>query len=262
MTAATGSRPTSPGRVLARTCGAEWARLWSVRTSWWFLAAAAVGWIGIGALAGAEAASEQGAGPGDPAWAAGAFAALPVQFALLALVVTAVTADHATGGIVPTLQWTPRRGVLVLARVAVATGAGTALGVLLALASAVAAHLASGTTLPLPAAEAGRVLGTVALVLAAGAVLAAGLGLLLRSTAGALVTVVLLMLLLPLMLPQFGYSWTAAVAEVLPGSGAAHLLLGEVPGMTRTSSVVVLLAWAGGVSLLGWQRLARSDANR
>lgn len=70
------------------------------------------------------------------------------------------------------------------------------------------------------------------------------------------------MLVLPLMLPNFGYPWTSALAEALPGSGAAYLLIGEVPGMTRTSSVVTMLCWAAGALLLGWLRLSRDDANR
>jgi hypothetical protein len=32
--------------------------------------------------------------------------------------------------------------------------------------------------------------------------------------------------------------------------------------MTGATSVTVVLAWAGGVLLLGWLRLARDDANR
>jgi ABC-2 type transport system permease protein len=70
------------------------------------------------------------------------------------------------------------------------------------------------------------------------------------------------MLVLPLLLPQFGYEWMSALAEVLPGSGAAFLLLGEVPGMTAVSSVTVVLGWAGGALLLGWLQLIRNDANR
>lgn len=105
-------------------------------------------------------------------------------------------------------------------------------------------------------------LSTVALVFASGAALAVGVGFLVRNTAGALVTVFLLMLLLPILLPQFGYEWMSALAAVLPGSGAAYLLLGEVPRMTEASSLTALLAWAAGALLLGWLRLVRDDANR
>lgn len=264
-TAATAQGPQQVGdevpaaRVLARTCAAEWARLWSVRATWWFAAAAALVMVGIGAVAGFEADPD---GSTDTAWLASTVTAMPAHFALLALALTAVTSDYATGGIVPTLQWTPRRGVLAAARTLVAAGTATGLGVLLALASAVTAHTAARPALTLPPAEGLDALGTVAFVVATGTCLAVGPGFLLRNTAGALVAVFLLMLILPLLLPAFGYSWTSAVAELLPGSGGAFLLVGEVRGMTTTSSVTVLLAWAAGALLLGWLRLVRDDANR
>jgi len=187
--------------------------------------------------------------------------AMPAQFALLALALTAVTSDYATGGIVPTLQWTPRRGVLFSARAIVAVGVATGLGVLLGAGSALAAF-AAAPGLGLPWDVGLDVLGTVAFVFAAGTALAVGLGFLLRNTAGALVAVFLLMLLLPVLLPQFGYEWMSALATILPGSGAAFLLLGEVPRMSEASSVTALLGWAGGALLLGWLRLLRNDANR
>jgi len=252
----------STGRLLARTCAAEWTRLWTVRTTGLFLAAAAVVMVGIGTAAGLDVATDPLPPRGDPAWAIVPVTAMPAQFALLALALTAVTADHATGGIVPTLQWTPRRTVLLLARLVVTVGTATTLGVLFGLGSALAAYTAARPSLTLPLDEGLDVLGTVGVVFAAGTALAVGLGFVLRNTAGALVTVFLLMLLLPLLLPQFGYAWATELAQVLPGSGAAHLLSGEVPGMTDTSSVAVLLGWAGGALLLGWSRLLCSDANR
>jgi hypothetical protein len=251
----------SSTRVFSRTCAAEWTRLWTVRTTWGFLAAAAVVMVGIGTIAGFEAAAEPVAPQGDPAWAVAFFAAMPAQFALLALALTAVTSDYATGGIVPTLQWTPRRGTLFAARTIVAVGAATTLGVLLGAGAALAAFAAApGLGLPWDAGL--DVLGTLALVFSTGTALAVGLGFLLRNTAGALVTVFLVMLLLPILLPQFGYEWMSTLASVLPGSGAAFLLLGGVPRMAEASSVTVLLVWAGGALLLGWLRLARTDANR
>ncbi|GAA0799806.1 hypothetical protein [Spirilliplanes yamanashiensis] len=264
LTAAPGTstRDTSTGRVLARACAAEWTRLWTVKATWWFLAAAAVVMLGIGTIAGLEAAGDADPPQGDPAWAVSRISAMPAQFALLALVLLAVTSDYATGGIVPALQWTPRRTVLFVARALVTVGTATVAGVLLAAGSAVAAFTAARPLLRLPVDEGLDVLGTVAVVLAAGAALAVGLGFLLRNAAGGLVTVFLLMLLLPLLLPQFGYEWMTELALVLPGTGAAHLLLGEVPGMTTTSSSVVLAAWAVGAVALGWARLVRDDANR
>ncbi|MBY8851137.1 hypothetical protein [Saccharothrix longispora] len=249
-------------RVFARTCAAEWTRLWTVRTTWWFLAAAAVVMVGIATVAGLEAGSDPVPPEGGSAWRMAGVPALPGQFALLALALTAVTSDYATGGIVPTLQWTPRRAMLFLARTTVAVCVATAFGTLLALAAAVTAFTAARPVLVLPVDGGLEVLPDVAFVFAAGAVLAVGLGFLLRHTAATLVAVFLLMLVLPLMLPNLGVEWASALADALPGAGAAFLLIGEVPGMTRTSSVVTLLCWAAGALLLGWLRLARDDANR
>lgn len=253
----------STGRLFARTCAAEWTRLWTVKATWWFLAAAAVTMVGLGAVAGFDAGGDPAAAQGDPAWLAAKFTAMPAQFALLALVLMAVTSDYATGGIVPALQWTPRRGVLFLARTIVAAGTATGVGVLLALASALTGYLAARPVLRLPLDEGVDVLATVAFVFAAGTTLAAGLGFLLRNTAGALVTVFLLILVLPMLLPQFGYDWLTDVADLLPGTNALFLLFGEPTsrGMTEASAMITMLVWAGAAVVLGWLRLMRADAN-
>lgn len=250
----------SRGRLFARTCAAEWTRLWTVAATWWFLAAAVVVSTGITLAAGSEAAA-------DPtqdlaAWDVAAVAVLPAQFALLALALTAVTSDHATGGIVPTLQWTPHRPVLLGARTLVVGATTTGVGVLLALTSALAAGAIGRPVLGLPLAEGAALLGTVALVVSAGAGLAIGSGLLLRSTPGALVGVVLLEFVLPLFVGNAGFAWARTLAELLPGSSAVFLLTGEPATLTTASAVGVLLGWAGGALVLGGLRLLRDDANR
>ena len=250
----------SAGRVLRRTCGAEWSRLWTVPSTWWCLAAAAVVMVGLGAVAGFDAAGDPS---GGAAWRAAEFTPVPAQFALLALALLAVTSDYATGGIVPALQWTPRRSVLFVARAVVAAGTATGLGVLLALASSLAAFAAAGSALELPWDTGLDVLATVGGVFAAGTTLAVGLGFLLRSTAGGLVSVFLLLLVLPALLPQLGYAWLTTVADALPGTAVLFLLLGEPSrGITEASAAITLLVWAVGAVLLGWLRLTRDDANR
>ena len=265
---ATSTTSTMPGaadhvptrRVLARTCAAEWTRLWTVKSTWWFLAAAALIMVGLGTIAGFDAGGDA---QGDAAWLAARFTTVPSQFALLALALMAVTSDYATGGIVPALQWTPRRSVLFVARAVVVVGAATTLGVLLGLASSLAAFAAARPVLRLPVAEGIDVLSTVGFVFAAGTALAVGLGFLLRSTAGALVSVFLLLLVLPALLPQFGYEWLTAVADRLPGVGSLFLLTGEPNsrGITETSAAVTMLVWAVSALLLGWLRLRRDDVD-
>ena len=251
-------------RVLARTCAAEWGRLWTVKATWWFAAVAALIMLGIAATAGRSAATQPDPPVGDPAWAVAEVVLLPAQFALLAIALMAVTSDHATGGIVPTLQATPRRGVLFLARTLVAAGTATGLGVLLATGASLLGWAAARPVLTLPADRGVDVLTTVAFVLAAGTLLAVGLGFLLRSTAGVLVSVFLLMLVLPGLLPQLGYEWSTELADVLPGTGAIFLLTEEPRGrgLTDTSAGATMLLWAAGALALGWARLVRDDATR
>jgi hypothetical protein len=250
--------------ALARTCAAEWTRLWTVRSSWWFLLVAAVAMVGLGLLLGFESAADPAHLQGEPAWQTAQNIVVPAQFALLSFALTAVTSDYATGGIVPALQWTPRRAVLFGARALTTVGAATGIAVLLALASALAAYSTAGSALVLPLEDGLDMVATVALVFAAGTALAVGLGFLLRSTAGALVSVFLLLLLLPVLLPQFGVDSLTTVADALPGAGALHFLLGEQESRESTDAgaAITLVAWAAGALLAGWLRLARDDAGR
>lgn len=255
-------RPSSTVRVLARACAAEWTRLWTVRVTWWFLVAAAVTMLGIGTALGVEVINDPASAQKPPAWTAGAITTVPAQFAFLALVLLAVTSEYATGAIVPTLQWTPRRAVLFTARTIVTVTVATTIGILLAVGASVAAWVASAARLQMTLGGLDTI-GWVALVLGAGAAMTVGLGFLVRSTAGGLVTVFLVMLVLPLLLPMFGFDWMTAIGQFLPGTGVVFLLLQEgTSQMTTTRAVAVLSTWALGALLLGALRLVSSDTDR
>ncbi|WP_029432251.1 hypothetical protein [Blastococcus sp. URHD0036] len=263
MTAATvPPRPAEPGTaaVFARAAGAEWVRLRTVRTTWWCLLAATVTIVGMGAIAAADEA-EGTATAADPIAStfAGEYGVLLGQFGLLVLVLLAVTSEYATGSIGPTLQWTPRRGVLLAARVAVPAAVAVAAGVLLAL---VADLLALGIDpdLTLTLGEAAGGLARIAVVLAAGSVLAVGLGLLLRSTAGALATVFLLQLVLPFLMQSFNVGWLADLAEWLPGTGAVRTLLREPDSLSAGGALALQVCWAAAALAAGGRRLLRRDA--
>ena len=250
---------TGTTAVLGRAAGAEWLRLRTVRTTWWCLLAAAVTIVGIGATAAFDEAQEPAGSPaGLPATFAGEFGVLPGQFALLLLALLAATTEHATGQIGPTLQWTPRRRVLLTARFMVPVAVATVSGVLLALVADLAAWLiAPELELTLPGLA--DSLGRIAAVLATGAVLAVGVGLLLRSTAGALAGIFMLQLVLPLLLPAFGVEWMADLGMLLPGSGATSTLLGE-PDMPAVAAAALLVGWAGAALAAGGWSLLRRDA--
>ena len=255
-------RTAEPGTAtaFARAAAAEWLRLRTVRSTWWCLLAAGLAIIGIGtatAVDEAEMADSIGWAP-VAATIAGEYGVLVGQFALLVLVLLAVTQEYASGAIGPTLQWTPRRGVLLSARVTVPVAVATVAGVLLALVADGAAKLLA-PDLTISAGELADSLGRIAAVLVAGGVLAVGAGLLLRSTAGALAAVFLLQLVLPFLLPAFGVQWMADLGELLPGSGAIWTLLGE-PEMTAAQATALLVGWSGVALAAGGWSLLKRDA--
>ena len=250
--------------VLARTSRAEWSRIWSVRSSWIFALATTVAVVGISALIGSDIANDpSGPPPGANVWDGSQPTRMFALFGILATSVVTSTADHGTGGIVPTLQWTPRRGVLLAARAGVIAATTTLLGVLLVTAASVVV-LAFLPELGFSVGDGARIVGGLGFVYASGALLAVGLGLVLRSTAGGLVTVLALVLILPLLLAQLPYDWSVNLSALMPGSGALYLMFGEGPSddMTTTSARLTLAVWAAAALVAGGWRLMRTDANR
>jgi hypothetical protein len=250
--------------VLARTGSAEWSRLWSVRSTWFFAAATAIVVLGFGTILGYDVSDDPtGPGPDATAWDGGRFTAMFALFGVLAMSVVSSTADHGTGGIVPTLQWTPRRGVLLAARAGVIVATMTLLGGLLVAGASVIVW-AFQPALGLPFGAGVETLAELGFVYAAGALLGVGLGLVTRSTAAALVSVIALMLVLPLLLAQLPYDWAVALSARMPGSGALFLIFGEGPrdDMTTTSARLTLGLWAVAFTVAGGWRLLRTDADR
>lgn len=138
-------------RARARAGRAEWSRIWSVRSSWAFAALIGLAVVGFGVIAGLDVANSPGAADGgESAWDVAAFTAMFALFGTVAWAVVTGTADHGTGAIVPTLQWTPRRGVLLAARSTVIALTMTVIGLALVTSPSGAVRaLASEFELPL-----------------------------------------------------------------------------------------------------------------
>jgi ABC-2 type transport system permease protein len=258
---ATRAEPVAP-LVLRRAVGAEWTRLWTVRSTWLFALVATAGVVGISLLVGSDSRGEGQTEAGETVWLATQTLGMIALLVLLSMAAVSTTADYSTGGIVPTLQWTPRRGLLLAARSFVIAATVTLLGLALALVSAVLINRIA-PVLAMPWAEGAETLAALGYVYALGVLLAVGLGLFLRSTAGTIVAVLALMLILPLLLGNFSYSWAQELAVLLPGSSAIKLITGDgLPGLTTTGARVTLAAWGIGALAVGGWRLTRTDANR
>jgi hypothetical protein len=254
----------STAALAIRTGRAEWTRVWSVRSSWVVAAVTALAVVGLGVTIGLDAANDVSGAPANAtAWDGGRPSAMFALFGILALSVVTGAADHATGAIVPSLQWTPRRGMLLTARAVVIAGTATILGLLL-VATACTAIWVFVPQVDLWNSAGLTMLAELGLVYACCALLGVGLALFLRSAAGALVTVIALVLVLPPLLAQLPYDWAVTVTALLPGTNVLHLIFGQGPSeeMTATSARLVLAGWAAAAVLAGGWRLLRTDADR
>ena len=155
----------------------------------------------------------------------------------------AMTSEYATGSIRTTLQWVPRRGLLLAARTLVVVGIVTVLGMLLTLATDLTAWAILRDAAHVDVGDVARSVGFVGVVLAAAGMLAVGLGAALRSSAGTMTTLFLLLAVLPALLPSFGVPWLTRVGHVLPGSAALSLLGMVEPVLSRAGAWLVLAGW-------------------
>ena len=233
----------------------EWTKLRTLRSTWWatavyVLVAGGFGWLG--------AATNPSA---DSAGSAVRLALIGFGFAQVVVVgvgVTAAAGEFATGSVLASLAAVPRRLRWLAAKTAVVAGAVAVLTGVLAL----VCWLAARTLTAVPGGVGlGGAVGRDLLYQVAGAVLTAvlavGLGALLRSTAAAVGAGTALVFALPLLLPLFGSvgEWLAEAMPVLRVGGDPFL----VAGTSGPVGLAVTAGWAAGVWLLAAVLLVRRD---
>jgi len=248
-------QPT-PLHILGRATRSELIKLGTVRSTGWVLLLAALSIVGIGVINAVGILVQLRQQPGsqpptlDPAGAAlsGIGAAL---VAVAALGILSVTADYSSGMIRTTIAAVPRRAYLVLAR----TGALISYVLPVAVGSTVLTFLANkiilsaaGVTISIADPGVARAVVGAGLYLTVLAVFAAGLGWLLRSTAGALVTWLALWLVPTLLIMLFPQSIAERVGPWLPANaGTAIYQL----GVSEAAAWASLAGFAGyGVVLM------------
>lgn len=272
MTTATTSpaprRTTRPyaGGGLPGAIASEWTKLWSVRSVWWCLLSSLVLMAAAaGQLAIYVANSNNNTEPADDRGVLGmsriAVDAVELtQFAVLALALLVITSEYSTGTIRTTLQWTPSRWRLLLAKTTVVAGvtfcAGTLLG---ALGTAVAAPVLGRWGRFEPAEFVGDAVG-LGTYLALISVFTLGLGAALRGAVGTLVTVFLVIAIIPSTLRVADLAPLDVIADALPGSAGLHFLRGDTDPYPAIVGLLILLGWATVALLAGHTALRRRDA--
>lgn len=246
--------------VIRHALAAEWVRLWSVRGTWWSLAAATAMMGVIASTFVYEALEDAGAASGSIV-SAGEFGIALAEYGLLVFALLAVTGEFSTGAVRTGLQWMPQRGSLVAARCAVAVTVTTAAAILLVLATDLGLWALAGPGVPLATptvAELAASLGRVAIAVAGSTCLTVGLAFVLRNAAGTLTTVFLLLFVLPAVLGDRSVAWVRWLASHLPGSAVVSLLdLTTLVGDGRATAI--LGAWGAAAIGIGAWTFRRRD---
>ncbi|MEI8406382.1 MULTISPECIES: ABC transporter permease [unclassified Kribbella] len=248
---------------LADTVRSESTKLWTVRSSWLNIVSALVltALLGVQFGLGTAYDAEQGQilEP-RPVGEFGISVVLILQVLVAAFALLTVTSEYATGAIRSTLQWTPVRRNVVLAKAVVLTPVLFLYGLVLAAIAAIAGGLTAGSWADWDAGSLVTDLVSVAFYLTAAGLFAAGIAWIIRSTAGTLTAAFLLLMVLPLMLSQSTLRpliWTAAL---LPGGAGQNFLTNTTDPLTPTLSAIVLATWVAVALVLGARTLYRRDA--
>ncbi|GAA4629495.1 ABC transporter permease [Actinoallomurus vinaceus] len=248
-----------------RVLRSEWGKFWSLRSSWITLGVALLLVVAIGAIASATyspdaVASNGPPGPGSNSGSdAVGLALLGSMFAQLAIGVLGVlvsAGEYSTGMIRSTLAAVPRRLPVLWSKSAVFG----AISVPLATAGALAAFLLGslglrGEKIALSLGDDGVLRALVGAGLYLGLVGVAGvaLGVLLRSSAGAIAVLVGVLLIVPGLTGLLPDSWSDAVSPYLPSNAGQAV-------MSLHQSAHQLGPWAGLAVFAGWVALALAGA--
>jgi ABC-2 type transport system permease protein len=222
---------TVPRATFANTLHGEWIKFRSLRSTWYTVVALFVIGPGITYLAASNGRKvyEEIRASGDP-WDPTALSLrsyIMAQLVIGVLSILVVTSEHATGLIRTSLTATPRRNRLLAAKVVMTTAVALVAGQALMFAVFLLGQaLLADRNLPNAGLGDPDVLGAVVgggLYLAAIAVLAVALGTIMRATAGALATLVGIVLLVPAFAGLFP-SWLERLLDFWPTLGAGAVM--------------------------------------
>ncbi|MEV5764436.1 ABC transporter permease [Micromonospora sp. NPDC052213] len=256
--------PTGGG--LTGAVASEWTKLWSVRSVWWNLLASA---LLMAAAAGQEAIyvvnENTNSDPADDPGVVGVgtvaiSSVLLAQFTVLALAMLVITAEYATGTIRSTLQWTPSRGQLLLAKTAVVAVVTFVVGALLAALGSAVADPVLGEWGRFRAAETVGDVLAVAAYLSLISVFTLGLGTALRSAVGTLTTVFMILMVVPIALGALDIEFVNRLVDGLPGVAGHHFMSGDADPYPPAAGLALLAAWALAAMLAGYAVLRSRDA--
>jgi ABC-type transport system involved in multi-copper enzyme maturation permease subunit len=267
-------RSVDPTRKVTgrRVVRSEWAKLWSLRSTWITLGLGLLFLLAFGTIAAARYRSMSGSGQQmDPDFAdatAQSLALFGVPFALIALGVLGVlttSGEYSTGMIRSTLAAVPRRLPVLWSKAAVYGAVAFVVGLVGAfVAFLISSGILASTTKAMSISDDGvvRSLFGAGLYLGLVGVIGVSLGALLRSTAGGISALVGAFLLVPGLMSLLPRSWRTDITPYLPSNaGESIFSLHHVSDtLSAGAGLLVLLGWTALALAGGAYRLVRSDA--
>jgi ABC-type transport system involved in multi-copper enzyme maturation permease subunit len=256
--------------VLGAAVRAEWTKMRSVRSTVWTLLAAIAVAIGFGSLV---AVSQMNAWDTltpveqarfDATWLSlsGLFLA---QLAMGVLGVMMITSEYVTGQIRSTLAATPQRLTMLFGKVISFVGVVLVAGLVITVTSfATGQAILSSEGLDASITEPGVARAVIggALYLTTVGVLGLGIGTIVRRTAGAITTLVTVLLVVPIVSGLLPSAWNEHFGKYLPAR-AGMAIINVVPesgSLTPWTGLAVLVAYAVAALALGAALMHRRDA--
>lgn len=245
------ARPAGDVRVtFPRLVRSEWIKLWTVRSTWWVVPITVIALAGIAwmiAYFGTQEMEQNGGDVGP--FTAGALVG-GIQLAQLAICVLAVltiTGEYSTGMIRSTLTAAPTRTPALLAKGLVVVAVAFVTGIVGTIVSWAITYPVLGEAYRLDLADGvnQRILVGAPLYLAAIALLAFAIGAMLRHSAGALATVLGLLLVVESVFAMVPWAFFEKVSPYLPMSAGTQLVQNGGPD-------AVLSPWEGYGVLVAW----------
>ncbi|MFJ5811170.1 ABC transporter permease [Streptomyces sp. NPDC093093] len=256
--------PTSPATSL-RAAGltgavrAEWSKLCSLRTPYICLLVGVV-LTGVftfyyGSLARINAK------PVQPLGNASVSSVVLGQFVIIVLAMTMVTGEYVTGSVRTSLLWVPVRHRMQLAKSLVAAVVSFVAGVVFAVVGMAVAWIPFRGHASFDLFQATGQALTQGAYCALVAMLTVGAAFALRTAAGTLSAVFVLVSFLPSMCTALGGPFLLAVDDYLPQTSGIHFMLGKAEGPYPSPvGILIVAAWAAAAHLAGRAVLGRRDA--
>jgi len=254
--------PRPARRLMPDLLRSEWEKLRSIRTTFWSLIITVVAMVGIGAIV--AAVHTGSSGRGFDALSGTFTGVLLAQLAIGVLGVLTVTSEYSTGMIRSTFIAAPQRRAVILAKAGVVGLVTFVVGTVASFATffVSAAILSShGTHLSLGSPGALRSVIGVGLFLGILAVLAVGLGTIIRSSAGGIAALVGLLLVLPTLTQAIPASIRDSVEKFLPANaGQAVFLHTDTGSLSPWIGLLVFAAYAAAGLGIALVMVGRRDA--